>query len=656
MAAIQQEDHRKNTATCDSNSEGAAAFFCLQCSDFKCEECAQSHRTTESSLGNFISSVEKLQGSATRCSAAASVAAPPGRCACVSGGSVKMFCRDCRRLACEDCIAADHEGHSHDPAKKCASQSRRLLQQSLFPLRIIGQQLTESLARIKNAHRDVSGQAEDAEQSIQSFFDETISLLEHERQSLLASTAKLAEEKLKALREQEQAVKRASDEVQNVVDYCRQKAEQVSDEELLALQDDLQNRIREEFSQHEGQSEQDPCEVANIAVQMTGAEEIAGLCREKARVYLFPRNNNSHVHRAVVGEETTHCVMETSDPLFTPHLASFTASVVSVVDGSTIEGQVTPVGRGLYEVRYTPQVRGRHRLWVKRDGEKIPGAPFPVLATISPSQLGRPVHCMESLKHPYSAAFDSQNQLFVTQSGGDSIQLYRRSGDDVASESFATSRQLKAPTGMAIDSEGFSYLVNISTHTLCKFDCHGALVGEVGREGSDREELNHPSGVAVVGERVFVCDRNNDRVKIYSRDLKLLETFGSHGNKDGEMNWPYDVACDDEELIYIADSDNHRVQVFDKSGKFQHSLGTRGNGEGSLMRPTGVCVGHDGLLYVTEYANHRVSVFQRDGCYVGSIGSYGSNPGQFCYPVGVTVDGDGFVYVCDQGNNRVQVF
>ena len=567
-----------------------------------------------------------------------------------------MFCRDCRRLACENCIAAEHGDHGHDPAKKCASQARRLLQQSLFPLRIVGQQLTESLARIKNAHRDVSGQAEDADRSIRSFFDETISLLERERQSLLARTAKLAEEKLKSLREQEKSVRRASDEVQNVVEYCRQKAELVSDEELLALQDDLQNRIQEERSRHEGQSEQDPCEVANIAVQMTGAEEIVGLCREKARVYLFPKNNNSHVHRAEVGKETTHCVTETSDPLFTPRLATFTASVVSVVDGSTIEGSVTPVGRGLYEVRYTPRVRGRHRLWVKRDGEAIPGAPFPVLATISPTQLGKPVHCMESLKHPYSAAFDSQNQLFVTQSGGDGIRKFRRSGDDVASESFATSRQLKAPTGLAIDSEGFSYLVNISTHTLCKFDHSGALVGEVGREGNDKDELNHPSGVAVVGDRVFVCDRKNDRIKIYSKDLKLVGMFGNHGRGEGEMNWPYDVTCDDSELIYIADSDNHRVQVFNKSGKFQRFLGTPGNGEGSLMRPTGVCMGHNGLLYVTEYANHRVSVFHRDGEYVGGFGSYGSELGQFCYPVGVTVDGDGFVYVCDQGNNRVQVF
>ena len=649
MAAIQRGEE-DGAAKCELCSANFATFFCRQCADLVCGACAESHRLP----GHCVSPLDQLKESGAR--AFPMKPPPPSTCSSCSETAVAMFCRDCSRLACDRCISAAHSDHRAEPVKKSASQTRRQLQQSLFPLRILGQQLTESLARIKNAERDVSSQGEDAEQTINSFFDRTISLLEKERESLLVRAAGLVEEKLGALKQQEVEVTQASSEVQSVVEFSKQSVELVSDEEVLALHDDLQNRIQEECARHEGCSEIEPCETANIAVQMTGAEEFVRLCRERARVYLFPSNANSLIHRAEVGQETTHCVMESCDPLFTKHLASYTATLVSVVDDSTIEGRVTPVGRGLYEVRYTPRVRGRHRLWVKRDGETISDTPFQVLATIPPTQLGKPIHCMESLKHPYSVAFDSKNQLYVTQSGGDKIQKFRRRGDKVASDVFTTSHQMKAPTGMAIDSDGFSYLVNISTHTLSKFDREGELVCEVGSEGSERDELNHPSGVAVVGERVYVCDRNNDRIKVYSKDLRLLEVFGSHGNGDGEMNWPYDIASDNSGLIYIADSDNHRVQVFDKSGRFLRSLGTPSNGAGSLKRPTGVCVGQGGHLYVTEYANHRVSVFTRDGVYVGSFGSCGSGVGQFCYPVGITIDRDGFVYVCDQGNNRVQVF
>ena len=648
MAAVQGGKEAK----CQSCSTELAAFFCRQCPDLACGGCAASHRAT--SGGHSVSSLEELRESGAR--AFPMKPFPPSGCFCGSGAAVSTFCSDCRQLACENCAAAKHCDHRADPIKKAASQARRQLQQCLFPLRIAGQQLAESLAKIRNAEREIASQGEDAERTIRAFFDEAISCLESERETALAKAAGLVGKKLGALREQEQELARASSEVQSVVEFSKQSAELVNDEEVLESHDGLLSRIKDECSKCKDTADQEPCEVANMAVQTMGAREIINqLSRERVSVYLFP-TDNSRVHRAEVGKETTHCVMESFDPLFTPHLASFSASLVSVVDDSVIEGSVTPVGRGLYEVHYTPRVRGRHKLWVKRDGEAISNTPFPVLATISPVKLGERVHCMEQLKHPYSVAISSQSQLFVTESGGDSIQKFRRRGEDVAAEIFAAFHQTKSPTGMAVDGDGFCYIVNSSTHTLAKFNKHGELMAEVGGEGSERGEFYHPSGVAVVGERVYVCDRKNNRIKVYSRDLKLLEVFGTQGCGEGELNWPYNIASDEGGLLYVADTDNHRIQVFDECRKFLHSFGSCGNEEGSLMRPTGVCVGKNGHLYVTEYSNHRVSVFARDGSFVTSFGSHGSGRGQFCYPVGITIDCDGFVYICDQGNNRVQVF
>lgn len=651
MAMIQ----RKKEAVCESCSAEEAGFFCHQCADFMCADCAKSHgRMTKKYPGHNVASLDQLQESGAR---TIPMKQPlQSRCACAGHEAFcKMFCRDCRQLACGDCILTEHSGHRYELAKKCASQSRRQLQQGLFPLRIISQQFSDSLKRIENTKRDISSQGVHVAQSIQAYFDETISLLEKEKQSLMTQSAELVQQKLKSLSAQEETVTSASSAVQSVIEYCKQNVELVSDEEILLLHKELQNRVQEECSKHKNLSEQLPCEVANIAVQTSGADEMVKMCREQAKVYLFPSQNNHQAHMAEVGKETTHCIMDSSDPLNSPDISSFSATLMSVVDGSATQAAVTSVGKGLYEIRYTPQARGRHQLWIKRDGIKVPDAPFPVFVTISPTLLGKPVHLMDGLKHPYSAIFGAKNQLYVTQSGGNSIQKFWRSGERVMSECF-TSQLPKCPTGMAMDNEGYIYVVNISTHTLSKFNQDGKLVGEVGQEGSDRDELNHPSGVAVVGDRIYVCDRNNDRIKVYSRELKVLETFGSHGRQEGKMNWPYDIAGDDNDHVYIADSDNHRVQIFNKNGQFIRSFGRCGSEPGSLKRPTGVCMGHDKLLYVTEYANHRVSVFRTDGTYVGAFGSYGSKTGYLCYPVSVTLDGDGFVYVCDQGNNRIQVF
>lgn len=651
MAMIQ----RKIEANCELCSMEKAQSFCHQCAEFMCDECAKSHsKMTKKYPGHRVAALDQLQESGAR--SIPMKPAPPSKCACAGhDGLCKMFCYDCRKLVCGDCSVSSHGTHRTELVKKCASQCRQSLQQNLFPLRIISQKLTESLQQIESTKSDISSQSDHVAQSIQTFFEEVISLLEREKQSLLAQSADIVQRKLASLREQETRLRAAGSSVQKVIEYCKQSAELVSDEDLLVLHQQLRDRVEEECLQYENEAEQRPCEDADVAVRVSGGEEVVELCRKKAQIYLFPMSSSGQVHLAEVGEETVHRVTDPSDLLHIPGLFSMQASLTSLVDGSTVPGEVTQVGKGLYEVRYTPRTRGRHQLWIRRDGSQIPNSPFPVFATISPSLLGPPLHTMEGLRHPYSAVFGTRNQLYVSESGGHCIQKFWRNGDRVDVESF-TSQRPKCPTGLTVDGDGYIYAVNTSTHTLNKFDAKGKMIVEVGRQGSDGEEFNHPSGIAVIGDKVYVCDRNNGRIQVYSKDLELVSTFGSHGSEEGQMNWPYDLTEDGSEHIYVADCDNHRVQVFDRDGQFLSTFGSCGAEPGCLRRPTGICMGRNRLLYVTEYTNHRVSVFHTDGTYVGSFGSYGNKRGEFCYPVGITMDRDGFVYVCDQGNNRVQVF
>ena len=549
----------------------------------------------------------------------------------------------------------EHASHRYEVVKKCASQCRQLLQQNLFPLRIISQNLAESLRQIEKTKSDVSSQSTHVTRTIQSFFDDAISLLENEKKNMVEQSVQISRSKLEALEEQSNRVRSAASAAQRVIEYCKHNIEVVSDEDMLRVYHQLKNRVGEECSLRESESEQQPCELPNIALRVQGVSELVEECRKRVKVYTFPSMDPSQPHLTEVGKQTTHYVADFSDVLHTPGPSSLQASLTSIVDGSTTSGEVTQVGRGLYEIRYSPSTRGRHQLRISRDGIHAPGNPFPVFATISPSLLGTPIHVMEGLKHPYSAVFGERNQLYVSESGGHSIQMFWREGDKLQAGEF-TSQMPKNLTGLGIDEEEYIYAVNTSTHTLSKLTRDGKVLAEVGGEGSDGEEFNHPSGVAVIGDKVYVCDRNNDRIQVYSRDLELVNTIGSQGLENGQMNWPYDLTEDGRECIFVADCDNHRVQVFDREGQFLRTFGSHGFDAGKLQRPTGICLGRDSLLYVTEYANHRVSVFSTDGVYVGSFGSYGNRKGELCYPVGVAVDLDGFVYICDQGNNRIQVF
>ena len=80
------------------------------------------------------------------------------------------------------------------------------------------------------------------------------------------------------------------------------------------------------------------------------------------------------------------------------------AELKSFVKDSVVHANVTLKGRGVYEVTYTPKVRGRYTLIVKVNGTQIAGSPFQVFAKIHPTQLGKPVRVVEGVSNTQQQA------------------------------------------------------------------------------------------------------------------------------------------------------------------------------------------------------------------------------------------------------------
>ena len=100
------------------------------------------------------------------------------------------------------------------------------------------------------------------------------------------------------------------------------------------------------------------------------------------------------------------------------------------------------------------------------------------------------------------------------------------------------------------------------------------------------------------------------------------------GSKNGQFNYPCDVALDAQGNLYVADRDNGRVQKFDPAGASLARLGQLLAREtGSSMGPPGVVVDGQGNLYVTDHNNSRIQKFDSGGNYLTQWGSEGSGAG-----------------------------
>ena len=78
--------------------------------------------------------------------------------------------------------------------------------------------------------------------------------------------------------------------------------------------------------------------------------------------------------------------------------------------------------------------------------------------------------------------------------------------------------------------------------------------------------LSLPRGIAMdERDRLHVVDTVEQCVKVYDvSDLEpsFLYAFGDWGTEDGQFNYPGDIALDSTGRVYVADRENDRIQVW----------------------------------------------------------------------------------------------
>lgn len=154
----------------------------------------------------------------------------------------------------------------------------------------------------------------------------------------------------------------------------------------------------------------------------------------------------------------------------------------------------------------------------------------------------------------------------------------------------------------------------------------------------------------------------NDSLSVVSSEYKFVKEWGSKGRGDGQFLRPHDLEFNsDNTRLYVVDRDGNRIQVFDKEGKFLFKFGQKGNDDGQFLVPYGIDVDSAGNVWVADRGNHRIQKFDSNGNFILKFGNNGtspsSDPGKFDNPRHLEVDKNlKYVYVADSKNNRIQQF
>ncbi|MHB8579651.1 MAG: NHL repeat-containing protein [Ignavibacteriaceae bacterium] len=171
----------------------------------------------------------------------------------------------------------------------------------------------------------------------------------------------------------------------------------------------------------------------------------------------------------------------------------------------------------------------------------------------------------------------------------------------------------KDATSFSITSGGMFYITDSSTDEVYKIDTLGTVLKYAGGYGWDSGLFDNPSDVFATPLSVYVCDKNNNRVERFDKDLNFVSQLYTHDNSDQSMRFGYPLGCSVSQQgdLYILDSENKRVIKFDLFGNYIQNFGGYDAGNYSLIDPISLAVAQNGNIFVVD--KKRVVVFDQYG-------------------------------------------
>ncbi|MGN6644129.1 MAG: 6-bladed beta-propeller, partial [Verrucomicrobiota bacterium] len=252
----------------------------------------------------------------------------------------------------------------------------------------------------------------------------------------------------------------------------------------------------------------------------------------------------------------------------------------------------------------------------------------------------------ESLARPFGVALDDAGNLCVTDTSANTVCCFDRDARRWYHWEEIGKTRLSSP--VAIAKKGDVVFVADSTLAcVLAFDLDGKLRFEI------KQNIERPSGLALVNERLLVADAAQHRIAVFDLNGKFISAFGKRGDAPGDFNFPTHVAAGPNGSVLVTESMNRRVQMFDASGVFQRQIGGAGDNPGHFSRPKGVAVDSFGHIFVVDALFDNVQVFDATGRLLMDFGRGGSQPGEFWLPNGIAIGRDNRIYIADSYNHRV---
>ncbi|MDR0456709.1 MAG: NHL repeat-containing protein [Treponema sp.] len=209
---------------------------------------------------------------------------------------------------------------------------------------------------------------------------------------------------------------------------------------------------------------------------------------------------------------------------------------------------------------------------------------------------------LNGFDRPYDLVRGAGGRMYISEYRGGRVSILSPQGDwlgYIGSKGLGQG-MFVGPQNMAVDEDGYLYVVDYGNQRISKFDPDGVFVLSFGFKSAVFPGFNSPTGIAAKKGRIFAADSI----------AKCIYVFDPNGNYLGILTGGL---FGPESLRFLSDgrllaADTNRVLLIDTDSAIVRELGVAGN---PRTRIVGADMDSNGSLLTANFATGEVSVLTR---------------------------------------------